>query len=246
MTSATDFPGNDGLAISATGIEATRPMGAKSLRGSIAGVNVKAGIDRNGAGMAEQQRVAVGRGMGDRAAADGAAGAGLVVHDHLLMKRIRQLGGDHARHRVHPAARRIGHHQRNDAIGIACGRGAAGGRQHADQRRERACGDLSERAHEFPPDTGREPATLDAGTIVQSGGLIYGRSSTERLEGGALKVWGAFDRYRQSRRTPCAVMDIGSLSNSSLRLMGLPVSALRVAAGSDPDHQPVHLKGDQP
>ena len=32
--SATDFAGNDGWAISAIGIEATRPIGAKSLRGS--------------------------------------------------------------------------------------------------------------------------------------------------------------------------------------------------------------------
>jgi len=63
--------------------------GREVLARIVAGVNVKAGIDRNGAGMAEQQRVAVGRGMDDRAAADGAAGAGLVVHDHLLMKRIR-------------------------------------------------------------------------------------------------------------------------------------------------------------
>jgi hypothetical protein len=30
MTSATDFAGNEGCAISAIGIEATRPIGAKS------------------------------------------------------------------------------------------------------------------------------------------------------------------------------------------------------------------------
>ena len=71
--------------------------------------------------MAEQQGIAVGRGMGDEAGAERAAGATAVVDDHLLIEGVRQFGGDHARHGVDAATRRIGHHERDDAVRVIGG-----------------------------------------------------------------------------------------------------------------------------
>ena len=78
-------------------------------------LGVEAGVDRERAGMAEQQRVAVGRGARDGARADGAAAAAAVVDDHLLVERVGQLLRHHARHGVDAAAGRIGHHERDIA-----------------------------------------------------------------------------------------------------------------------------------
>ncbi len=111
-----------------------QPDGREVFARIVAGMHVKAGIDRDGAGMAEQQRIAVGRGMGDKAGAECAAGAAAVVDDYLLFEGVRQLGGHHTRHGVHAAARRIGHHQRDDAVRIIGGMGAARRGQNAGER----------------------------------------------------------------------------------------------------------------
>ena len=153
ITSAIVLAGNDGCASSATGIEATSPIGAKSLRGSIAGMGVEARIDRDRAGVAEQQRVAVGRGLGDRAGADGAAGAGPVVDDELLAARSDSFGGDHARHGVDAAARRIRHDQRDGprrVVGGARHCTAVASRSQAPLSRRRANRDMA-----FSPDLPR-------------------------------------------------------------------------------------------
>ena len=51
----------------------------------VARIGIEARIDRDRAGVAEQQRVAVGLGLGDRAGAEIAAGAGAVIdHDGCL------------------------------------------------------------------------------------------------------------------------------------------------------------------
>ena len=53
----------------------------------VAGIRVEARIDRDGAGVREHQRVAVGLGLGDRAGADRAAAAGAVLDDDLRLER---------------------------------------------------------------------------------------------------------------------------------------------------------------
>ena len=56
----------------------------------------------------DQQRVAVGRRLGDRIVADRAAGARPVVDHDGLAERLLQLGRDQPRRGVGAAARRIG------------------------------------------------------------------------------------------------------------------------------------------
>ena len=58
--------------------------------------------------VAEQQRVAVGRGPGDELGADRAVGAGLVLDDHRLLQPLVELLRDDARHGVVAAAGEVG------------------------------------------------------------------------------------------------------------------------------------------
>src|SRR5262249_6550393 len=94
-----------------------------------------AGVDRHRAGMAEEQRIAVRRGTGDRPRTDKAGAAGTVVHDHLLAERAGELFGHHPGHGVDAATWRIWHHQadrpRRPRLSLRHERGhdAAGGRQ---------------------------------------------------------------------------------------------------------------------
>ena len=74
-------------------------------------VEVRPGIDlrRIGeAGIAQQQRVAVGRRAGRHGGAHGAAGAALVVDHDRLLEAVGHRRGDGAREGVRTAARRIG------------------------------------------------------------------------------------------------------------------------------------------
>ena len=59
---------------------------------------------------AEQERIAVGRGLHHAVRAGHAAGAADVLDDHLLAEHAAQAGGEDAPDRVDRAARRIGHH----------------------------------------------------------------------------------------------------------------------------------------
>lgn len=60
-------------------------------------------------GVRQHEGVAVGRGRGDLRAADGAASAGLVVHDHGLPELLRELLGHQARQGVAGAPWRESH-----------------------------------------------------------------------------------------------------------------------------------------
>ena len=85
-----------------------------------------------------EQRVAVGRGAHDRVDADGAAGAALVLHHHLLAEHVGELLRGHARGEIDAAAGR----QRNDELDRP--RRIAVLRRRR-MRRERECGEQSER-----------------------------------------------------------------------------------------------------
>jgi hypothetical protein len=76
-----------------------------------AGIGEQRRIDRDRAGVGEHQRVAVGRGAGDRARAHEPAAAAAVVDHDLLAERGRELVGDDACHGVDAAARRVRHDQ---------------------------------------------------------------------------------------------------------------------------------------
>ena len=67
-------------------------------------------VDRQDAGRGQQQRVAVGLGLGHDLRADIAAGARLVVDDDLLAQRLLQAGLDRPRQHVGDAARRERRH----------------------------------------------------------------------------------------------------------------------------------------
>ena len=54
-------------------------------------------IGREDAGRGHQQRVAIGRGLGDDVGADIAAGAGAILDDHRLAQRLGNSIGDDAR-----------------------------------------------------------------------------------------------------------------------------------------------------
>ena len=84
----------------------------------VADIAVERRIDRQRPGAAEHQRVAVRRGLGDRARRDRAARAAAVLdHDLLAEHRAHLVGGD-TRHDVVAAAGRVGHHQRDRPVGV--------------------------------------------------------------------------------------------------------------------------------
>ena len=86
----------------------------------VADVGIERRVDRKRA-RRDQKRVAVGRGLGDLARRDGAAGAAAVLdHDGLAEPRAHPLGDD-ARDHVVAAAGRVGHDQRDRARRIVGG-----------------------------------------------------------------------------------------------------------------------------
>ena len=78
-------------------------------------LGVKAWVDRQRPGVAEQQRVAVGCGACHRAGADCAAATAAVIDGHGLAERVGQFLRHHAGHRVDAAAGRIGDNERDAA-----------------------------------------------------------------------------------------------------------------------------------
>ena len=95
----------------------------------VADIGIERRIDRERAGAAEHERVAVGRGLRDRARRDRAAGAAAVLDHDLLAERLAHLLGDDARHHVVAAAGRVGHDQRDRPVGIVLRRGRRCGRE---------------------------------------------------------------------------------------------------------------------
>jgi hypothetical protein len=83
-----------------------------------AGIGVEARVDGNGSGVAEEQRVAVGRALDEGARADEAGAAGAVVDHDLLAEFARELLRDDARHGVDAAAGRVRHDKGDGAGGI--------------------------------------------------------------------------------------------------------------------------------
>ncbi len=98
-------------------------------------------IDDQRAVEAEQQRVAVGRRRGHRLRADGAAGAGPVVDDHLLAEPRAERVGDGAHAAVGEAAGRVGH---DDADRPVRERRLRDGRRRGGGQGERRGGGLEE------------------------------------------------------------------------------------------------------
>ncbi|MNL09214.1 hypothetical protein D3C87_1299660 [compost metagenome] len=98
---------------------------------------VQAGRDAQRRGR-EQQRVAVGRSLGDVLRRDHGAGAGLVLHQHGLAQALVQPLGEQARHDVGRAAGRERHDERDGLGRVGLRRGSSarqsgGGQGHAGQ-----------------------------------------------------------------------------------------------------------------
>ena len=112
----------------------------KILARIVADVLVERRPDRERAGVAEHQRVAVGLAFGDRLGADGAAGAGAVVDHDLFAEQLAHLVGDAAADDRGRAARRKRNHQRDRAGRIVLRvRGDATRRDHGASAAERRC-----------------------------------------------------------------------------------------------------------
>jgi hypothetical protein len=78
-----------------------------------------------------QQRVAVGRRLGDRIGADHAAGGRAIVDDHRLPERALEIGAHEPRHHVVEAAGRERHDQPDRTARIVLRR--RNGRHRRDQ-----------------------------------------------------------------------------------------------------------------
>ena len=71
-----------------------------------------------GSGAAQQQRIAVGRGVDDPVHSDDAAGAGRVLDDHRLAQKFAHPHRENAAHDVERAARRKRHDHDDGPRGI--------------------------------------------------------------------------------------------------------------------------------
>ncbi|GAB7546621.1 hypothetical protein CS8_063060 [Cupriavidus sp. 8B] len=80
-------------------------------------------VDRQHAGRAHQQRVAIGRGLGHQLRADIAAGAGPVVDQERLLELLRELLGNDARDHIGGPASGKRHHDAHRLVGVAVVRG---------------------------------------------------------------------------------------------------------------------------
>ena len=123
-----------------------RHRGEQADRGEVlarieSGVGVKARVDRDRTGVAEEQRVAVRRAADQRARADEARAADAIVDDHLMAEHAGEFFRDHARQHVDAAAGRIRHHQGHGLVRIVVLR--------RGRRRETECaqGQCPERQH---------------------------------------------------------------------------------------------------
>src|SRR5262249_39082952 len=135
-----------------------------------AGIGVEAGVDGDGSGVPEEQRVAVGRALDEGARADEAGAAGAIVDHDLLAERARKLLRDHARHGVDAAARRVRHDKGDDAGGIILREGETAN-NHPDRGDGRG---PQQPAHRSLPYFLAEPtAALDARGAAAESQLSY-------------------------------------------------------------------------
>ena len=110
------------------------PADRREIRARIvADIAVEARSDRERAGISQQDGVAVGRALRDRAAADGAAGAAAVVDHDRLAEHLAHLVGDDAPDDGGAAAGRERHDQRDRPVGIVL---RAGGRCRQGEPRQ--------------------------------------------------------------------------------------------------------------
>jgi hypothetical protein len=95
-------------------------------------------IDRERAGVADEQRVAIGRGLANLVEGHDAGGTGLVVDHHRLLPAPLQRLAKRARHHVGPDAHRVRHDDthaahREQRIARAQRGGGGGKRQRGQQ-----------------------------------------------------------------------------------------------------------------
>ena len=110
-----------------------------------AGLLVQADVGREDAAVAEQQRVAVGRGPRDVFAGDVAAGAGTVVDHQPLAEELCGLYADDARHHVaRPARGEAEHEGYRPRWIVGCDR-----RRHRAERRREAGGEDDRSGHRY-------------------------------------------------------------------------------------------------
>ena len=83
----------------------------EALARVVAGILVERRTDRQRAGIAEQDRVAIGLALGDRLGADRTASARTVVDHDALAQQLAHLVGDHPANDRRGAARRERNHQ---------------------------------------------------------------------------------------------------------------------------------------
>ena len=154
----------------------------------VADIRVERRIDRERAGAAEAERVAVGRALRDLARRDRAAGAALVLDHDLLAERAAHLLGDDARHHVVAAAGRIGNDQRDRPRRIVLRR--CGARKNARTPSRARAARLVMRCP--PSRRSREHSALPknetAGLILRAGGSwkmyatpLRGRAATSSI-----------------------------------------------------------------
>jgi hypothetical protein len=110
--------------------------GREILARVVTGVGIETWIDRHRAGVTEQERVAVGLGLGDRPGAERAAGAAAVVDHDVLLERDRKLFRNDASDRIDAAARRERHDKRDGPRRPALRR--CGRRQRRERGRARS------------------------------------------------------------------------------------------------------------
>ncbi len=87
------------------GLGADQDDGRQILDRVVRQIAVEAGVGRQDGVVAHQQRVAVGRRLGDDVAGEVAAGAGAIVGDHRLAEPFVQFLADGARQQIAPADR---------------------------------------------------------------------------------------------------------------------------------------------
>jgi hypothetical protein len=145
----------------------------------VADILIERRIDRERAGAAETERIAVGRGFRDLARRDRAAGAALVLDHDLLAERAAHLLGDDARHQVIAAAGRVGNHQRDRPRRIVLARGRHRGEQRNTRRKQHGTfrHHASSRRHDHAELPARQNETAG---LCRTGGSLEMRDATPR------------------------------------------------------------------